>query len=256
MRGSNKRGFTPHHFQNKKQRTPFRRVRNGAGFTILELVVVLAIFSILGLVIINVYLLSLRAQRQASYAQQTVSAARTILETIAQQVRTSEIDYSAYGGTIAGPQVNLALIKNTQALSYLLVNGQIEATLDGQSVPLTRTELFSVDELTFYINPPTDPFDEERCNDGNVLIGEPSGCQLGVTCTVNDSTNILTGFCICSSDSDCQTGICDPDEGLCVPVDQQPSVTMVLGVTSVGVLPEDRQTIFLQTTVVSRIYRR
>ena len=218
--------------------------------------VVLAIFSILGLVIINVYLLSLRAQRQASYAQQTVSAARTILETIAQQVRTSEIDYSAYGGTIAGPQVNLALIKNTQALSYLLVNGQIEATLDGQSVPLTRTELFSVDELTFYINPPTNPFDEERCNDGNVLIGEPSGCQLGVTCTVNDSTNILTGFCICSSDSDCQTGICDPDEGLCVPVDQQPSVTMVLGVTSVGVLPEDRQTIFLQTTVVSRIYRR
>ena len=256
MRGSNKKGFTPHHFQNKKQRTPFRRVRNDGGFTILELVVVLAIFSILGLVIINVYLLSLRAQRQASYAQQTTSVARTILETIAQQVRTSEIDYSAYGGTITGPQSSLALIKNTQALSYSLVNGQIEATLDGRSVPLTQTNLFSVDELTFYISPPTDPFDEERCNDGNVLVGEPTGCQLGVACTANDSTNILTGFCLCGSDSDCRTGICDPDEGLCVPINQQPSVTIVFGVTSAGVLAEDRQTIFLQTTVVSRMYKR
>ena len=222
----------------------------------MELVVVLAIFSILGLVIINVYLLSLRAQRQASYAQQTTSVARTILETIAQQVRTSEIDYSAYGGTITGPQSSLALIKNTQALSYSLVNGQIEATLDGRSVPLTQTNLFSVDELTFYISPPTDPFDEERCNDGNVLVGEPTGCQLGVACTANDSTNILTGFCLCGSDSDCRTGICDPAEGLCVPINQQPSATIVFGVTSAGVMAEDRQTIFLQTTVVSRMYKR
>ena len=101
-----------------------------------------------------------------------------------------------------------------------------------------------------------DPFDEERCNDGNVLVGEPTGCQLGVACTANDSTNILTGFCLCGSDSDCRTGICDPDEGLCVPINQQPSVTIVFGVTSAGVLAEDRQTIFLQTTVVSRMYKR
>jgi len=249
----------------------------------MEILVVLAIFSLLDLVIVDVYLLAIRAQRQTSFRQKTLSNIRYTMEVIAQQVRTSEVDYThSYDedgdSGIAGPEKSLALKDpdgNKIVYRFNNLTKEIQVESGGQIYPLTNSNELEVVGLDFYINPPRDPFLEERCNRNSGLDNpfvcqdsaikcsicpdEPQDCTL---CSVNpDDLNcvqedLAQGFCECDSDDDCRTGYCDSDEGLCLPANQQPRVTVALAFTSKGIKAEQQKTVFLQTTVSSRVYRR
>lgn len=239
----------------------------------MEVLVVLALFSILGLIIVNVFLLALRSQRQASARQNTLANLRFVTETIARQIRISEIDYDYYTNkTVDSPEDTLALKDQSDKKFVYLLSGEginllIEEKGGSQEQAfLTRTDEIKVVNLFFYINPITNPFSEERCD--NTLT--PNGCQPTVSCTVDsrlrdpgiDPTKIIpTGFCICDKgtgpdNSLCASNYCDPDEKVCLPFNNQPRVTMVLGFESVGTKLEEQKRIFLQTTVSSRLYKR
>ncbi|MFA6215779.1 MAG: type II secretion system protein [Patescibacteria group bacterium] len=240
--------------------------RKKSGFTLMEIVVVLALFSLLGVVIINVFLLALNSQRQASARQKTLASLRYATETIARQVRTSEINYAYYAGSIVAlPATKLALIDQAgQRVVYSLDSNQrLKLEFLDQQNNLIETSYLTdprevkVIRLAFYINPVTDPFIDQRCN--NALT--QSSCPGSMLCTVNDSSVGSTGFCQCSQPEDCATLNCDliaKDSAIkvCLPFNYQPAVTMFLGFQSVGTKPLDQKTIYLQTTVSSRIYKR
>ncbi|NUM25519.1 MAG: type II secretion system protein [Candidatus Buchananbacteria bacterium] len=242
------------------------------GFTLIEMLVVLGIFSILMVVIVNVFLLALNSQRQSSLRQQTLANLRYVAETIVRKIRTSEIDYSyVYDGDgetgIAGFEQELSLIdQDGNNYIFYLSGGEVKLLANGQESAMTDVNEVKIVSLRFYIDPVTNPFAEERCNDS--LKPAANGCLNNtISCTVNDNSG-LTGFCICNPDADvlssCGTQSCDDaalggaddNLGLCLPFDVQPRVTMVLGFESVGGKPEDQKRIFLQTTTSSRVYKR
>ena len=230
------------------------------GFTLIEILVVLGIFTVLGVLIVNVFLLSLRSQRQASYRQETLANLRFVMETMAQNIRTSEIDYSfPYD-----PQV-LNLRLGSGRVSYGLNSlGEIilttETSTGSQSALLTTADDVVVFEMNFFIDPPQDPFTEERCNVDAHCSVNSSGC------TINDPDadikDFRAGFCICDASTECNlTSNCAANEGpagqgLCLPFDRQPRVTISLGFNAAGPRASEQPSLYLQTTVSSRVYKR
>ncbi len=228
----------------------------------MQILVVLGLFSLLIVVIIEVYLLSLSSQRQISYRQKNLSNIRYITEVIAQKVRLSEIDYDySYSGDgdpgINGSETELALYdQGGQRIIYKLNNKEIQAETGGETYSLTNPNELEVINLNFYIKPAVNPFKEERCRQD---IGELGmGClATSLGCSVNDPSNLYSvGFCQCDSNDDCRTKYCDLTENFCLPPNEQPRVTIALGFKSKATKVEEQKTIFLQTTIASRIYRR
>ncbi len=255
----------------KKQENPSttlgagKKTRKQGGFTLMETLVVLAIFSILGIAIIDVFLLSLNSQRQASYRQKTLANLRYVAETIARRVRTSQIDYDDHSYTGQDQALYLKDSEGDNEFAYYLdkTTGEVKMIANNQESSLTDSNEVSITNLTFFIDPVTNPFVEEHCNDSS----QPNGCLGTNDCTVEDDSG-LTGFCICNPNSDvqlsCATKYCDDPAlggaddslGLCLPFNVQPRVTIVLGFQSKGTKAEDQKQIYIQTTVSSRVYKR
>ena len=218
------------------------------GFTLVEILVVLGLFTLLGVLIINVFLLSLQAQRQASARQEAVSSIRFVLETMAQEIRTSEIAYPL--------DPSNQVLRLRSGAQYSLNTDKIILNVDGQIAALNDANEVTVIELHFFVDPPSDPFSEERCNTS-------ADCFLPTShnCTINDLTlqkEFKAGFCRCTTDSDCHpnVGNCNLDAGLCLPFDRQPRVTIVLAFQPVGQTGPESTPVYMQTTVSSRIYKR
>ncbi|HLC89800.1 MAG TPA: prepilin-type N-terminal cleavage/methylation domain-containing protein [Patescibacteria group bacterium] len=232
------------------------------GFSLMEIIVVLGIFSLLLVVVVNIYLIALKTQRQTSLRQETLSQLRYVAETMVRNIRASEIDYTYSFNQdgddgIYGSEKELALIdEGGRKIIYFYDQGEIRISIDGQISALTDLDQVKILKFYFFIQPAKNPFLEEQCNDALV----PSNCLATaippVSCTVNDLELGLTGFCQCVNDSQCASGFCDPESNLCLPPNFQPRVTIVLAFQSAGIRPEDIKTIYLQTSASSRVYKR
>lgn len=247
--------------------------KKNQGFTLLEIVVVLAIFSVLMLIAADVFMMALSSQRQTALRQETFSQMRYLTEMIARQIRASEIDFTpvdpddesnplnnyALDGDsgIDGYETQLSLIdQEGSRISYFVQTGKLKMSLNyAAPVDLTDAQKFKVVKLWFYIDPPTSPFSDERCS----AFLEPNGCRPTIECSV-DSGIFPSGFCVCSNNGDCATKNCayqsDLDDYACRPFNRQPRVTMVLVFESASVKELEQKRIHMQTTVSSRVYKR
>ncbi|MBI3290670.1 prepilin-type N-terminal cleavage/methylation domain-containing protein, partial [Candidatus Falkowbacteria bacterium] len=151
--------------------------KSGKGFTLMEILVVMAFFAVLVVVLVNVFLLALRAQRQAAFRQETLDNLRFISETITRQIRNSQIyyydpndpqspEYDIDGEAgISGPEQELHLIDGEgNNYVYYLDVGEIKVAINGEESKLTTISDVTVVKLLFFIDPETNPFIEERCN--------------------------------------------------------------------------------------------
>lgn len=195
------------------------------GFTLMEMVVALGIFSIGVVAATSIMVRSNRIQSRIITSDRTQSEMRRILDAMAQQVRDDSIDYSYYqsrfgGAGINRPDTTLALRDaSNNAFQYRLsVPGEEGLCPDAQSAPCvlyvtnsTTTAISpkgtNISGLSFYISPTSDPF------------------------TVNPVTGVY-------------------DNNL------QPRVTIVFTLTSLGARVEDTSVVHLQTTIASRAYQR
>jgi type II secretory pathway pseudopilin PulG len=264
-----------------------------SGFTLIEMLLVVGLFVLLGFVIIDVFLLSLNAQRQASHRQTTLNSLRFVTETLARQIRTSTIDYNQPytrdgDAGIQGDEEELFLIGD-DGLTYhyftslntlfVEVNGTCQpnliCSLGGgacsvlgedcgfQAAPMVSRNDLEVDAALFRITPAINPFLQEQCSQHTDCtlyipgVGEPAaGCSICPPggCPVNEER---VGFCRCEADAHCAvTQRCDTELNLCVPHDIHPFVTLSLTFSSDATNPDDQKTLQLQTTVASRIYQR
>lgn len=244
------------------------------GFTLLEILVVMAIFITLTVVLTDIFTMILKSQSQTSIREKTLSDLRFTLETIARQIRTTEIDYqtdlalsSRYNrdsdeGIIDWEsEIHLIDYSGKKIVYYLDTSGGgiLMNEVDGQTTQLSDPISYTVTKLFFYIDPPTSPFIEERCNQSQT----PNGCLAGVSCSLNDQSG-KNGYCQCQDlsgapdNSKCATNNCAGVNGsyFCLPFNVQPRVTIVIGFESKGTKASERKTIYLQTTASSRVYKR
>ncbi len=133
------------------------------GFTLLEMVVATAIFAIVMVVYVGIYLATVRANSQITVTQKVQNELRYILESISREVRLGSIDYDFYEGTWTSQNTVLAIKDNSDNNIYFRgglsgANGVAQMSYDYNSWVDLSTDNLIIDELFFYVIPETDPF--------------------------------------------------------------------------------------------------
>lgn len=143
------------------------------GFTLMEVLVVVAIFSVVTLALVNVFLLSNRAQRKTQSAEALHSVAVQIMNRIASDIRRSGLDYAPYvaqaadlsqpvgflflqdpGRTFATATVGCANAASTPCMQV----AQKDA-VSGEFVSETMTPAgVQVEQFSVWITPSQDPY--------------------------------------------------------------------------------------------------
>ncbi len=212
------------------------------GFTLMELVVVLGIFTMSALIITEIFIIANNSQRKVLEYQKLQSDASYTMEIMARAARLGTIDYESYGN-VAIPESRLLLKDSSgKKAAFRKASDQDGGCADAQSSPciISGADLnadgvigadeeasinpkgVKIEDLKFFIFPATDPYYKKTCD----------------------------------SDGDCISGkkICDMVTNLCEAEDQQPAVSIIFSAMQAsGAEPAK---ISLQTAVSSREYYR
>lgn len=159
----------------KKIKSAFLKKR---GFTVMETVVVLAIFSIAATYSLAIFVQSNQVQKRTANIQRALSDARYVLEVMAREVRMGHIDYSYYEEEgISLAQSNMPLPQGDEILAIRDVDNnpirfqRAESSPDSERyviklyyevgdewLDITPEDL-NITRLDFYISPEDDPFE-------------------------------------------------------------------------------------------------
>ena len=148
-------------------------IAGGAGFTIMETVLVMAIFSIATTYAVGIFVKSNTVQKRTANVQQLTADARFVVEVMAREVRMGKIDYDYTGYVLPldGPQTVLAIkdqdnqpvrfrrfaaAEDRQAVQ-VCTGDDVFCSLDANWTDITPNNL-TVNRLNFYIAPAQDPF--------------------------------------------------------------------------------------------------
>jgi len=140
------------------------------GFTMVELLIVVAIFSVVSLSVAAIYVNFMRLERRAANAEQLGEELRYISELLVRAARNNRVYYN--GATLPYQSSSLTLVNSsgnnivierlaagatecgglnvTQGCMALTVPGQLRTALSGRSIDIVQ---FAV-----YVNPSTDPY--------------------------------------------------------------------------------------------------
>ncbi len=198
---------------------PRRGRRPRRGFTLMEIVVAMFIFSLASVIIASIFVNVQRVQQRIRNVQTTSTDARYLLDVLAREIRSDTVDYPSYTAPgspctltpLPPPACLLLLGSNKQPVWFrkavALTCGSTDCVQISRDRGVTWKTItspnLSVDLLNFYVTPLTDPF--------------------------------------------AQSG---------TPPDVQPQVTIVLSLSTVDAKVENRLSTYLQTTVTSRAYVR
>ncbi|KKT02953.1 MAG: hypothetical protein UV80_C0001G0055 [Candidatus Peregrinibacteria bacterium GW2011_GWF2_43_17] len=152
-----------------------------AGFTLIEMIVSICIFTIFISMLAGTYLYIARAQRETAEARKVYSGLRDVVEEISEEVKLSGIYYDCYSGVLVGVNecstyfdlargsvaTSLALMDDENLKIFVLEDGKVGVKeyeySDGLWVPKTSSYLsgedFNVDSFYFGIFPAEDPSD-------------------------------------------------------------------------------------------------
>lgn len=226
------RGFTQHHSSLRS---------SGAGFTLLEIVLVTAIFALTAVLAVDIFLVMTKLQRKTVTSQRLQGDARFVMELIAKDVRLGQIDYAFYDEL-----VNFYHFPMENALGELVSPLPVLAlrNAQGESIVYRRTDADGFLEWA--------DWDDPSGNGIEVCIGDclMEGNAVWETITPQGIKVVSANFYI------------QPSVTPFVPVagafmsDKQPLVTIQIGTQGSGSKIEEQGFIFLQTTASTRIYER
>jgi prepilin-type N-terminal cleavage/methylation domain-containing protein len=140
-----------------------------SGFTLVEMVVAVGLFSIVSVLIAQLFVLFNRAQVRSSLQQQMQSDGRVMMAQIADRIRSASIDYVSYGGAISFPDDTLFLIDEDNVAVTIAQTSIAANCPSAQSTPCLviseggadfsplSSDSFTVDQVQFFIDPSTDP---------------------------------------------------------------------------------------------------
>lgn len=159
-------GFIPHQF--------FALKKTGAGFTVIELLIVIAIFSIGALSIAATYINFTRLHRRVANAEALGQELRFAMELMVRAARNNTVSYPALPGSLAKPVGTLNLISSTGSTVSFRRWGLTE--IGGPCVPLNADCLalsldsgatwvpitgknINIDRFDAYVTPLQNPFE-------------------------------------------------------------------------------------------------
>lgn len=180
------------------------------GFTLIEILVVVAIFSVTSLVATNIFLVTNQASRRTASDQKLQGDVRFALEAIAREVRFGTIDYDCYDNPNAsnascdpeatavvdlsatGGKANLLALRDVTGnrIRYKVITVGAEPKLEVCLINIGSDALTKCDDIAawevvtpegvrivngdFYINPPQNPFQlkEPASASGSPYLGD------------------------------------------------------------------------------------
>ncbi|MFH0853648.1 MAG: type II secretion system protein [bacterium] len=269
--------------------TIFKRINNRRGFTLMEIVLVLGIFSTSLLLVMNIFTTSANLQRRTLLSQRLTRDARYTMETMARSVRMGTVDYDFYKGRTDYISIEQVYFLNNPVdpLHVLALLDQ-----DGNRTIIRRRSL----------NPEFDPWGKNVSDDNNLpelgdkveicletsicvtpnYGGNKNECNSNLDCAESESCELSCNFYQSWSDITPDnvrlTGgsqypgepyglkffiipeedpfrISDPIEGEYAAY-KQPFVRINLVTKGLGDSEDERKTNYIQTAIGSRYYGR
>lgn len=191
-------------------------VKSQKGFSLVEMIVAVSIFAITSVFIAELFVIAGKAQRRSGSTQKIQSDSRVMMAQISDRIRSSWINYDFYGGVVLSPETVLGLLDES---------GE-EVIIRLSSTNFAQTVCPSAESTPCL----------EISEDGG-LSYEPM--------TSEDFVMTSVQFYISPPKDPATSG----------GVDEQPRVTMVLGIQGIGANASGSPT-YIQTTVSSRVYVR
>jgi hypothetical protein len=182
------------------------------------MMVVLAIFSVATVIMVDIFMMASKAQRRTLAIEKVQSDARYSLEAISREIKMDMIDYgwAGYAGGITLPEDALALLD-----------------ADNNSIVFKK----SADNC---------PVGTANC----LTVSLDGGATWASITSKGNNVEDLKFYIDPAVDPFLMNA------GHTYDSDNQPKVTVVLATKGIGGRAEEQQTIYLQTSVSSRIYRR
>ncbi|MEK7570022.1 MAG: prepilin-type N-terminal cleavage/methylation domain-containing protein [Patescibacteria group bacterium] len=211
--------------------TGFPSKRHTQGFTLIEVLVAVAVFSITTVMAVNLFIIFVQQQRRTLNQQELQNDARSVMEQVAKDVREGSIDYEYYATAPLTTQKKLFSELSSQAgnddclVLRNAVNEQILYRLNNEIVerlvlttPVTSAgcssftdwekispDILEVVNFTFTIAPTEDPFAAQAAQvcgttTAPIIIPSDASCRWGTICLdPADSTciNERGGTCYC-----------------------------------------------------------
>jgi len=231
-------------------------VKNNKAFTLIEMLVVVSIFSTVVLIATNIYVSVTFIQTRVASLQKIQEDVRFVMETVAQSIRLSSINYIFYTDNnidlhqeATGKPYVLALIDQTggrvfyrRSGSTLPGDGQgnlLQVCYGEDDCKLTDNDNWQditpkgveIKDLKFIITPSADPFTEVASQSGT--------CSLGETCSSAPYNFYRCNGTTCQYYSDGQKF--------------QPKVKVIIKTESPGERLAEKASMNLQTIISTRI---
>jgi len=148
-------------------------LKSKSGFTLIEMVIAVAVFSIVLLTIMQIFITITRAQQKSSAALEAQAEARYALETLTRKIKSSYIFYDHYKPlTPSHPELSLVDTNNNGTV-FLLQSGVpncsslvsspcLKMLVDTNGFATSTQSLtgegIKITNLEFLVSPQTDPF--------------------------------------------------------------------------------------------------
>lgn len=249
-----------------KKMPPRRHSRKvSAGFTLIEILIVTAVFSMVVLIATTVFANIQTSQRGVLTRQRVVADGRYLLETMARSVRIGRIDYAYYrlSGSLPDAQTILATRDQSNDETCYRLDTEAIQVLTGATncaggtwETITPPDL-RVTDFHVFVSPASDPY-------MSVPI-QPSDCKTAPTgpadcATVPGRVGYCAdlGVCLCINSNDCWSGQACNVTGTfktCQNATSQPQATIVFWTKSKNVQAGESAEALLQTTVTSKFYQ-
>ncbi len=137
-----------------------QKTKQQQGFTLMETIVALGVFSFLVLATLGMFASSVKGQRAALAQSKIEREAQLLVGVMTKRIRASRVNYALYpGGTVPSDPDYLYLIDSSGGdVRFRLNNNAIEVKIDGgEYLPISRDDV-DVSLLRFFVDPTTDPF--------------------------------------------------------------------------------------------------
>ena len=208
------------------------------GFTVIEMIITMAVFSIVLGVIIQIFIFTSRTQRSGRSVQEAYAEARTVVETMSREIQNGSIDYSYYTGDPPPESLNAAV--NVAALR----------DSQGQAVRFRC------------VNQGTNDLCDTSTNHGQIQMCRGSGCssENNSWASLTDDVTYVTGWRVWlgPANDPFQRDLDYPSTDHDSPYlsNEQSWLTAVISVLPRPVSGHDLPEVRLQSTVSSRTYLR
>lgn len=205
-------------------------------FTVIEIVIVMAIFSIVLGVIIQIFVFTTRTQRQSRSVQEAYAQGRAAVEALAREVQNGSVDYLYYADELNGSQLT------TQPVSVAALRDSLGAEVQLRCVEhLAEGGVQACSAATPEL--------------GQVQLCRGSGCSSGSWAGVTDEATDVTSWRVWLGPVD-DPFRRDPANPAAYLANVQPWVTASIVVQPTSVAGSQPDPVRLQATVSSRTYLR